>query len=276
MIFIYYFDNFQGISPLAVVNFAPSRGHGYGDYANELYYPPESSITTDEKNEEIFIPFIDESIKPTRHPTLNFNNKKKIYSSKKKNYYHDNSDLNDDLDDDKYDDELYELTKKFQRVTDGIKNLKIQKKDDTTFRLRREPKMDNSDFDFDNFGKDISRYFDMQKSTDDGEDDDDNYRDKVESKKINNTFDEKTILDFVNGGKFNKNDKNKMWIINDDDDDDDSGYQDEDIDVNLYDPENDLSSGKKEINFKMKKTGFLREKKIILLTKKNDNNFRYR
>ena len=33
---------FQDPEPLAVVNFTPTRGHGYGDFADEKYYPPVS------------------------------------------------------------------------------------------------------------------------------------------------------------------------------------------------------------------------------------------
>ncbi|XP_043272506.1 receptor-type tyrosine-protein phosphatase N2 isoform X2 [Venturia canescens] len=42
----------DGSQPLAVVNFTPIRGHGYGDFANEKYYPPVSSRKpTYEKND---------------------------------------------------------------------------------------------------------------------------------------------------------------------------------------------------------------------------------
>ncbi|KAF7987372.1 hypothetical protein HCN44_003134 [Aphidius gifuensis] len=247
-------DTNEEISPLAVVKFSPSRGHGYGDFANEMYYPPETN--DDSKNEEIFLPYIDENKKPTRHPTLNFNkNDKDNLLNDKHGYYYDDNDDDDKLIiDDKYDDELIDLTKKYQRITDDMKNLNIKKKknDNTMFRLRREPRIENTEI---SIGDDLSRYIDLhnlqkEKSK--------NSNDNWKFGKTNNSYGEKTLFDLVKENKLRKG-KGKfelLWNDDDEDEEDDNdngrgggdnggyypGYHGEGMEGDRFDSSEDLST----------------------------------
>ncbi|CAG5087370.1 Similar to ida-1: Receptor-type tyrosine-protein phosphatase-like ida-1 (Caenorhabditis elegans) [Cotesia congregata] len=64
--------------PLAVVNFMPTRGHGYGNFANEMYHPPLLSPLDEQypQNTEDYPYLVIEDQKPEHHLTLNFENNK--------------------------------------------------------------------------------------------------------------------------------------------------------------------------------------------------------
>ncbi|KAK0174689.1 hypothetical protein PV327_010428 [Microctonus hyperodae] len=152
----------EKVRPLAMVNFVPSRGHGYGEFANEIYYPPDSSSLNHENvqlNDEVFDdPYSIIERKPERHPTLNFNNNNN-------NDENDNDDMliiePNDLTDsklfDKYsDDELYDFTKQVkEQVQDFDATREIPP---TMFRSRRnKPRKDVTR----SFGAELTDYLEF-------------------------------------------------------------------------------------------------------------------
>ncbi|KAH0560938.1 receptor-type tyrosine-protein phosphatase N2 isoform X2 [Cotesia glomerata] len=126
--------------PLAVVNFMPTRGHGYGNFANEMYHPPLLSPLDEQypQNTEDYPYLVIEDQKPEHHLTLNFEN--------------NNNNQNNDDDDDaplifkpdklneinRYNNEdLYGISKKLDELE---RQRQIDEAKETTiFRSRRQP-----------------------------------------------------------------------------------------------------------------------------------------
>ncbi|XP_063974325.1 receptor-type tyrosine-protein phosphatase N2 [Diachasmimorpha longicaudata] len=107
--------NDDGISPLAVVNYMPTRGHGYGDFANELYYPPPLPPNAETTEVNINDDITDQRGKMHRldlYPSFEIGDERRII-------FPDNSDQSDEAN--RYDEELYEVSQRLQEQAEALR-----------------------------------------------------------------------------------------------------------------------------------------------------------
>ncbi|XP_015110200.1 receptor-type tyrosine-protein phosphatase-like N isoform X3 [Diachasma alloeum] len=105
----------NGISPLAVVKFMPTRGHGYGDFANELYYPPPLPLAAETTQVNVDNDITDQRTKihrMDRHPTLRL-------GEEGRTNFPDDSDESEEAY--RYDEELYELSQRLQEQVRALR-----------------------------------------------------------------------------------------------------------------------------------------------------------
>lgn len=147
-----------------MVNFVPTRGHGYGEFANEIYYPPASSSLDEENvqlNGEVFDnPYSIIERKPERHPTLNFNNDNNNENDNDDMLIIEPKDLADSKLFDKYtDDELYDLTK---QVKEQVRDYEATRDISPMLRSRRnKPRKDITR----SYGAELTDYLEFLRST---------------------------------------------------------------------------------------------------------------
>ncbi|XP_034948377.1 receptor-type tyrosine-protein phosphatase N2 isoform X2 [Chelonus insularis] len=222
----------QGLLPLAVVNFMPTRGHGYGDFANEMYYPPSSfkDHSLSDIEDYTYNPYIIVEQKPERHPTLRFdNNNKKININNNNN---DNDEEQETLifapeEISKHDDELFDISRKLQKQQ---RQMEAEKK--TVFRSRRQPREKNSR----SLGTKLNDYLEFLKESEDITDEADYKKDEnlradinnYQSRKVDNNFEnlDKSSLDTLAEMEFLKDDEE--WDgLEDDGNNDDSNEKEQ-------------------------------------------------
>ncbi|XP_053598990.1 receptor-type tyrosine-protein phosphatase N2 [Microplitis demolitor] len=197
------------ILPLAVVNFMPTRGHGYGDFANEKYYPPVLSELEEHSSQNIqdypYDPYLVIEEQPERHPTLNFennnnNNEQLIFEPDELNQIN------------KYDDEeLYEISRKLDELE---RQRKVNAAKETTiFRSRRQPhdeiprSLGAEVDDYLEYLKDSTDKYEDADEENDGEDKNDSWFDTSSLRKSNNERVDKSTLKDLARMEFLKNDR---------------------------------------------------------------------
>uniref|UniRef100_A0A0C9PR40 Ptprn2 protein n=1 Tax=Fopius arisanus TaxID=64838 RepID=A0A0C9PR40_9HYME len=113
--------NADVISPLAVVNFVPTRGHGYGDFANELYYPPPLPLTAETTQFDVDDDITEDRVKRlrlNRHPDLGL----------RVGVPRDLADAEEQGDEiDRYDEEFLKLSQRLQEQARALKTVEKTK-----------------------------------------------------------------------------------------------------------------------------------------------------
>lgn len=187
----------------------PTRGHGYGDFANEKYYPPVLSELEEHSSQNIqdypYDPYLVIEEQPERHPTLNFennnnNNEQLIFEPDELNQIN------------KYDDEeLYEISRKLDELE---RQRKVNAAKETTiFRSRRQPhdeiprSLGAEVDDYLEYLKDSTDKYEDADEENDGEDKNDSWFDTSSLRKSNNERVDKSTLKDLARMEFLKNDR---------------------------------------------------------------------
>lgn len=186
----------------------PTRGHGYGDFANEMYTPPLSSSFDERRllsTDDYYDP---DSQKPIRHPTLNFDNNDEeslIFTA------------NNPTEFEEHDDKLYDLSRKLEDQEQAARDTKI-------FRSRRKPRGEVPHI----FDDDLNDYLTMLKN-DANDDANDEIKTSSLPRKINKTFErlDSSQLDGFPTLEFLKSDEEWNKFRDDEDEEDEQVFDDE-------------------------------------------------